>query len=278
MRTPAGSHRFPAKPRWLLLLPAVITTGLLFGGALVGAVRASVQPDPFGPATLDAWSSVLRDPTFRDGLVFSLTLGVVATLVSAGLAFAAAYLLRDRSTVLKGMFAFPVLVPHLIVATLVVLWAGPGGIADRALGSLPIQLIRDRLGLGIVLVYLIKEIPFLVIVLLAAWSPEVGRREEAAALLGARPWQQVRWVIWPAVRRPLLIGSLIVAAFVFGSFEVPLVVGPSYPVTLPVLALQAATSAELDGRAQAAAILLVAAIGSLILAAFAARSAKGIDA
>lgn len=268
---------FESGRRWLLLAPALLTTGLLFGGGLLGAVRASLQPHPFGPVSLDAWTAVLRDESFWDGLVFSVALSVIATVVSAALALAAAALFRDRGPALRGMFALPVLVPHLIVATLVVLWAGPGGIADRALGSLPIELIRDRLGIGIVLVYLIKEVPFLFILVLAAWGPEVAKREEAAALLGARPWQRLRWVIWPSVRRPLVIGSLIVAAFVFGSFEVPLVVGPSHPVTLPVLALQTSTSAELAGRAQAAVILLVAALGSLILAAAAARNARGMD-
>lgn len=267
----------PLPRRWLLLLPATLTTALLFGGGLAGAVRASLQPDPFGPASLDAWNTVLRDGSFWDGLAFSAGLSVVATALSATFALAAAALFRDRGPVLQGLFGFPVLVPHLIVATLMVLWVGPGGIADRALGSLPVELIRDGRGLGIVLVYLVKEIPFLFVVLLAAWSPDVLEHEEAAALAGAGPWQRMRWVIWPALRRPLVIGSLIVAAFVFGSFEVPIVVGPTYPLTLPALALQATATAELAGRAQAAVILLVTAFGSLILAVVAARHVRRTD-
>ena len=58
-------------------------------------------------------------------------------------------------------------VPHLLVATLAVLWLAPGGLADRALGALPVDLVRDPWGLGIVAVYVYKETPFLVLLLLS---------------------------------------------------------------------------------------------------------------
>lgn len=257
-----------------MLLPAMTTTGLLFGGALAGAIRASLEPDPFGPASLDAWRAVLGDPSFWDALVFSTRLALVGTGLAAASALATAAVLRGRGPLLQGLFALPVLVPHLVAAVVLALWAGPGGIADRVLGPLAIELIRDRVGVGIVLVYLYKEVPFLVLLLLATWGPEVTKREEAATMLGAGPWVRLRWVVWPSVRGPLVIGSLIVAAFIFGSLEVPLVVGPTHPVTLPVLALHATRTAQLAGRAQAAAILLVAAAASILLAAAAVHRAR----
>jgi putative spermidine/putrescine transport system permease protein len=132
--------------------------------------------------------------------------------------------------------------------------------------------VRDPGGLGIVLVYVYKEVPFLALLVLAAWGPAVAAREEAAAVLGARPLQRLRWVVWPAIRVPLVTGSAVVAAFVIGAFEVPLAIGPTSPQTLSELALTATRTGGLDGRAEANAALLVASLLALLVAAASAAT------
>jgi putative spermidine/putrescine transport system permease protein len=249
---------------------------LLFGGGLAGAVRQSLHPtiDGSGPLDPSAWTAVLGDPAFADALWFSLGTAVAATGLSAVAAIAAATALRRWGALPRFLVALPVPVPHLLVATVAVAWLGPGGLAERALGALPLELVRDRAGLGIVGVYLYKETPFLVLLLLAGMGPGLAQREEAAVVLGATGWQRLRWVVWPTIRVPLASGALIVAAFVLGAFEVPLVVGPSYP---PTLATYAADQPQLDlanGPARAAAALLVAAAASVTLAVVAVRLAR----
>lgn len=261
----------------VMLGPACAAVGLLFGGALVGAVRMSLQPLPSGPLTVEAWRSVLADPAFAAALWFTSWVTLLSTALSAAAGVAAAALLRRRGGLLRGLFALPVPVPHLIVAVVVVVWLGTGGLVERALGSLPLTLVRDRAGMGIVLVYVYKEAPFLALLVLAAWGRGVAEREEAAAVLGAARWQRLRWVVWPAIRAPLGIGSLIVAAFTFGSFEVPLVVGPTHPPTLAVLALHETKTAELAGQARAAAALLVTAGVPILLALLTLPRLRGPD-
>jgi putative spermidine/putrescine transport system permease protein len=171
---------------WRGLAVAVVPVVVLFGGALLGALRTSLQPAPgpvFGAADLGAWRDVLADPTFHDALLFTGRLTVVATLL-----------------------------------------------------------------------------------VLSAWGPATEDRAEAAATLGAGRVARLRFVVWPAIRAPLLLGSVIVAAYVFGAFEVPLVVGPSYPPTVATYALDATRTASLVGQARAAAALLVAAGVSLVVA------------
>jgi len=259
--------------------PAVVTTFVLFGGALAGATRSSIEPNPTGASgvSLDAWEAVVDDPGFLDASLFTLQTSALATLLAAAVALAAAQALHDRGSALRGLFSLPVPVPHLIVAILALLWLAPGGLADRLLGPLPVELTGDRAGIGIVLVYVYKEAPFLTLLLLAAWGARVRGREEAAAVLGATAWQRWRWVVWPVLRAPLAVGSLIVAAFVVGSFEVPLTVGPTYPPTLSVSALEATRSADLSGQAQASATLLVAAALTIALALAAAWAARTVD-
>jgi putative spermidine/putrescine transport system permease protein len=261
----------------VMLAPAVAALTLLFGGGLAGAVRQSLHPtiDGSGPLELSAWRSVLRDPAFADALRFSLQTTLPATALSAAAAVAVATVLRRQGALPRLLVALPVPVPHLLVAVVAVLWLGPGGLAERAVGALPLQLVRDRGGLGVVLVYLYKETPFLVLLLLARMGRGLAQREEAAAVLGASRWQRLRWVVWPTIRAPRGGGALIVAAFVLGAFEVPLAVGPSHPPTLATFAYDQPRLDLVAGQARAAAALLVAAAASIILAVAAARLASG---
>lgn len=264
----------------LPLAPAAGVVILLFGGAVVGAVRTSLQPGAAGTlGALDtaAWRHVLSDPSFADALLFTARVTVLSTAIAAAIAVLFAALLRSRGVLLRGVFGLPVLVPHLVVAVVAVLWLGPGGLAERLLGALPFDLVRDRGGWGIVLVYVYKEAPFLALLVLAAWSEEVVDREEAAAVLGAGYLARLRLVVWPSIRAPLAIGSLIVAAFAFGSFEVPLVVGPSYPRTVAVYALDQTRLSLFVGQARSAAALLVAAGVSVALAVAMVRQLRKTD-
>ncbi len=273
-----GAARLRAERRRtrLALAPALGVLTLLFGGALAGAARTSFVPLG-GHATLDAWRAMFDDPAFGDSVRFTLQVTVLSTLSSCALALVVALAVRRRSLAVRAFLSLPVPVPHLLVALTAVLWLAPGGLADRALGGLPLTLVRDDLGLGVVLVYVYKETPFLVLLLLAAMGEALATREEAAAVLGAGPAQRLRWVVWPAVRTPLVVGAIVVAAFVLGAFEVPLTVGPSYPPTLAEFALQATQGDLLAGEGVAAATLLLTAAASTALAVLAVRLAKDVS-
>lgn len=256
----------PGWRRWIGAWPALTATSVLFGGALAGAIRTSLQPDPFaGRYTLDAWRTVVADTDFVAAVGFTFAVTIVATLLSAALSLPVAAALRGRGWP-RTLATLPVLVPHLLMATVAVLWLGPGGLADRLVGGLPIDIVRSRSGLGIVGVYVVKEVPFLSLLLLAAWDDDVAEREEAAAVHGAGAAATFRHVVVPAVRGPLIVGTLVVGAFVFGSFEVPLIVGPTRPDTIATYALRVSQVADLTGRAAAAVALLVATAGALLLA------------
>lgn len=256
-----------AAGRLLALAPAAAVL-LLFAAGLAGALRASLGVNAlsgWGAADLGAYRRLAGDPLFAEAVLFTLWLGVAATVVSAALALVLAAVLRRSSWVGRGLASLPVPVPHLLAALVAVLWLGPGGIADRIWLAPPLDVVRDPLGLGVILVYVWKETPFLALVVLAAWTPVVAAREEAAAVSGAGRAARMRLVVWPAVRAPLAGGCLVVFAFVSGALEVPLVIGPNAPETIAEYALGAAGSGGLDGRAVSNAAFLVA--GALALAA-----------
>lgn len=261
-------------------VPALVVLGLLFGGALTGTVLGTL--DPPGDATgADVWSTALGDERLVESLLFTLAIVVATTVISAALALALATWIRSTPAVARfrqRLVGVPVLVPPLVLGTVAVLWLAPAGLADRLVGGALPDLVRDRFGIGIVLVSTWKEAPFLTLLALTAWDEQVVRREEAAATLGAGVWQRRRHVVWPAVRTPLAIGSLVASSFVLGSFEIPLVVGPTSPPMLSVLALQQTRVGSLTGTAVASATLLVTALLALVPALVAARLVRRADA
>ncbi len=264
-----------ARSEWWPALPALLTLAVLFTAALAGAVRSSLQAQPLagGAPSLAAWPRVLGDEAFVAAVWFTAKITLATTLLSIPLALLLAVAVRGRGWA-RTVMALPVLVPHLLVAAVTVMWLGPGGLVDRAVGAVPFDVVRDPSGLGIVVVYLVKEVPFLALVILASWDDAVAQREEAAAVQGAGLLLRLRYVVLPAVRGPLVIGALLVAAFVVGSFEVPLVVGPTSPDMVATYALRVTRVADLAGRSHAAVALLVATGVALLLAAAAGLSSR----
>jgi len=241
--------------------------GALGATALLGAVSASLQSSTASSADRFAgWRAVLGDPAFARAVRFTITITLASTAVATVLALVLAVALRRRARRVRSLAALPVAVPHLVVAALAVAWIGPGGIVERVTGTLPVNLVGDPHGLGIMTVYVVKETPFLALLVLAALSRDTDQLEDAAAVHGATWSRRLRHVVIPAAAPALAGGALIVAAFTLGATEVPYVIGPSHPGTIATYALDAT---RLDGplaTTHQAAALLVATALAVVLA------------
>lgn len=248
------------------MLPAIVLIGGLSIAALAGVVTTSFRPNAVlgGDYGTDAWTRLFGDPIFVDALVFTVRAAFLSTLISVLISIPLAFALRNSSAVARALVAAPIPVPHLVTASLVGFWLGPGGFLDRLLFELPV--VRDSFGVGVILVYVLKEVPFLTMLILAALSSENAAREEAARTLSPRRWDRWKHVLLPELRRPLVLGSLVVAAFVLGSTEVPLVVGPVSPDVLTTWSINVVRIRGPVARADAAAGLVVSSALVILIA------------
>ncbi len=111
--------------------------------------------------------------------------------------------------------------------------------------------------------------PFIALVVLAALRGVAGELEEVARTLGANAWQRFWYVVFPVISPGIIAASLIVFAFTFGAFEVPYLLGKSYPTILPVMAYNEYRDLDLASRPAAMAInVLIALITAVIAAAY----------
>lgn len=240
-------------------IPAIVAVLVILGGALVGAVDTSLHPGRIvgGSAGTGAWTTTLSDPVFLRALGFTVWLALATTALSLPLALGLAAAVR-RTRLGAAISATPVPMPHIAVAGLAVAWLAPGGLADRMLGGLPFDVVADPHGVGIILTYLYKEVPFLALVVLAAWDRATDERAEVAASLGAGRARVLLDVVVPRVLPALGLATGVVAAFVIGATEVPLVIGGSSQDTLATYAIDVVRLRGPAARAEATVALLVA--------------------
>ncbi|CAA9392883.1 MAG: hypothetical protein AVDCRST_MAG03-730 [uncultured Rubrobacteraceae bacterium] len=265
----------------LLLAPAVGVIGVLFAGGL-GA--AFVQSLGYMPAigmnewSLDAYRQVLSDGDFLDSLALTLYVSGVSTGLSTVLAVLAALALRrSGGRVSAVVFQLPITIPHLVAAVGIALVVAQTGLGARLAAALGLigepgdfpALLYDRYSVGIILTYVWKEVPFIALVVLASLRGVASELEEVARTLGAGAWQRFWYVVFPVISPSVVAASLLVFAFTFGAFEVPYLLGKSYPTMLPVMAYDEYREIDLAARPGAMAInVLIALITGAVAALY----------
>lgn len=199
---------------WLMLTPALVIVGGLFGASLWYSVLQSLGYLPFigqTQLTLEAYRNLLpasgtpASREFLPALGFTLWVSGAATLLAAAgaLGVVVVGLGSTRSSrrivpLLNLTLAFP----HLVWAVAIALLLAQSGFIARVLflfgiittpADFPV-LIRDPYGIGIIISYTTKLIPFLLLMLLATLHAQTDDYAAAAATLGASRWQTLRYV------------------------------------------------------------------------------------
>jgi putative spermidine/putrescine transport system permease protein len=126
-------------------------------------------------------------------------------------------------------------------------------------------MVHDDWGIAIILVYMWKQVPFIGLIALAVLQSIGADYEQLARSLGATPRQTLRHVLVPLVGPALVPASIIIFAFTFGSFEVPFLLGKTFPSMLSVFAYRLYVDVDLAARPQAMATSIFIALCVLSL-------------
>lgn len=258
----------------LLLAPAlIILGGLFFTGLGLTLLRSLHYAPALGQTRpdLSAYTAILTSPGFLKSLALSLWIASASTLIAATLAVAAALLLRQTfpgRALISFLVQLNLTVPHIVGAIgILYLVSQSGSFARLAYAAGLITgpqdfpaLTHDPFGIGIILLYVWKELPFITLILLANLQTLGEDHEATARTLGATRWQAFRFVLLPMLMPGLAAASALVFAFAFGAYEVPLVLGAHAPKALPVLAWQAWTGTDLTTRPEAMAMAVIIAL------------------
>ncbi|WP_163337175.1 ABC transporter permease [Desulfopila sp. IMCC35008] len=279
----APGRQTPVRNLLVMLLPASIVIALLFGGGLLLGLFQALEQTPgngYDSLSPNIFMKVLQDPDFIRNLLLTLYISTTSTLLAAifSILLAVSFLRwSENSRILLFLLQIPLAVPHLVVAIAILFLLSPTGFFSRLLVSAGLVtsptafplLVNDPLCFSIILVYIWKEIPFLTFMILSILKNSGPELLEAGATLKAGILQRFFYITLPLITPGLAGGCLIVFAFTFGAFEVPYLLGQTYPTSLPVWAYKSYSDIDLLARPEGIAIgLIIAAIviGTVILA------------
>ena len=270
------------KPRLtvvLMLGPALVILLALFAGGLALGLTQSLGYFPVIGMTdfsFEAYREVLTSPGFLRSLGLTVFVSVVTTTLTVVFGFATALALRRPfrgKRVATFVYQLPLTVPYLVVAVGMMMLVSQSGLLARLLHQLGMiagpaefpAVVHDDWGIAIILVYMWKQIPFIGLIALAVLQSIGADYEQLARSLGATPGQTLRHVLIPLVAPGLVPASIIIFAFTFGSFEVPFLLGKTFPSMLAVFAYRLYIDVDLAARPQAMATSMFIAVFVLFL-------------
>lgn len=260
---------------YILLLPISIILISIMGFGIINCIMQSLGYIPYiglKNISFRFYKEILGDSIFLESLIFSLKTSFISTSISIFIGVLLSYLLLQSklSKIKESLLNLPIIVPHIVVVMLMISIFSQSGVISRILYNLNIisdssqfmSLVSDKNGIGVILVYLWKGIPFVIITTYNILKNINEKLQNVALNLGANKYQCFRYIILPLVLPSIISSFIILFAFSFGAFEVPFLIGPTYPKALPVSAYMSYVSSDLSQRSYAMVINVVLSVFS----------------
>ncbi len=258
------------RPTGVLRLAPALTVAVFLGPVAAGMLGTLLPAFGYFPAlggaafSLEPWRMLLADPAMPAALRLTAGTGLAATLISLGLSVAvfAWWHSHPRFGALQRLLSPFLAVPHAAVALGLAFLIAPSGWVLRLLSPWATGLARppdlplapDPYGIALVAGLVMKELPFLLLMTLAA-LPQTRPAETLAVArsLGYAP--AIAWLkavlprVYPQIRLPVYA----VLAYSLSTVDMALVLAPTTPPPLAVLVLRWFSDPDLALRFQAAA-------------------------
>ena len=227
---------------------------LLLAGPIVAGLLGTILP-AFGylPAlggvgfSLGHFRQLFDEPGIWSSAMISLGSGLATTAVSLGVvlffvaAFAGTPLFRRIQHLISPLLS----VPHAAAAFGLAFLIAPSGMIARILSPEltgwerppDLLIVNDPMGLAMIAGLIVKEIPFLLLITLAA-LPQVDltRSRMLAASLGYGRIAGFVFGSWPPIYRQIRLAVFAVIAFSTSVVDVAAILGPTTPAPLAVQA------------------------------------------
>ncbi|HCW69858.1 MAG TPA: ABC transporter permease [Thalassospira lucentensis] len=248
----------------MLRFVPIITLFFMVGpvsAGLIGTILPSfgILPALGGDgASLEPWRTLLAQPGLDHSIRLSLINGLAATLISVVIVmlFCAAWQGTRVFRVLQRLLSPILSVPHATAAFGLAFLIAPSGWIARLVAQVAgwdrppdLAIIHDPFGIAMIVGLVIKEIPFLFLMTLAALpQADTDRTAQVAASLGygrITGWFKVTLPrIYPQIRLPVLA----VLAYSTSVVDVAIILAPTTPAPLAVRILGWLSDPDLSYR------------------------------
>ena len=234
----------------MLRLAPILAVTVLIGPIATGLAATLLPAFGYFPAlggtalSLDPWSRLLEEPGLWRSAGLSLFTGLAATLVSVGIVglFLAGWSGTRAFARMQHLVSPLLAVPHAAAAFGLAFLIAPSGWLIRLVAPVfgvtrpPDWLIvNDAMGLALVAGLVAKEVPFLLLIALAALpQTDHARRSAVATSLGYGRIAGFAVGTWPALYAQMRLAVFAVLAYATSVVDVAAILGPTVPPTLAV--------------------------------------------
>ena len=190
--------------------------------------------------TLENWKVILQTRESMDSLFFSLKMGLLSSIGTVVVAFPIALFFRKGGTgkgILGSIIKVPLFIPALVAAFLILNLISYHGLVNTALMRLnlinePLRMLNDKFGWGVVFIQIWKNLPFVLLIVMAALASIRDDTIDAAKNLGAGYWSILFRVYVPLAMPGILVSMILMFIKAFGDFPIVSVAGPIYPSSM----------------------------------------------
>jgi len=218
--------------------------------------------------TLENWKAILQTRESMDSLFFSLKMGLLSSIGTVVIAFPIALFFRKGGTgkgILGSIIKVPLFIPALVAAFLILNLISYHGLVNTALMRLnlinePLRMLNDKFGWGVVFIQIWKNLPFVLLIVMAALASIRDDTIDAAKNLGAGYWSIFFRMYVPLSMPGILVSMILMFIKAFGDFPICSVAGPIYPSSMAQrMQIMATIYQEWDQAAVLGVIIIVTA-------------------
>jgi putative spermidine/putrescine transport system permease protein len=218
--------------------------------------------------TLENWKAILQTRESMDSLFFSLKMGLLSSIGTVVIAFPIALFFRKGGTgkgILGSIIKVPLFIPALVAAFLILNLISYHGLVNTALMRLnlinePLRMLNDKFGWGVVFIQIWKNLPFVLLIVMAALASIRDDTIDAAKNLGAGYWSILFRIYIPLAMPGILVSMILMFIKAFGDFPICSVAGPIYPSSMAQrMQIMATIYQEWDQAAVLGVIIIVTA-------------------
>ena len=250
--------------RYIYLMPIIVFIMLSVGLGLLMAIMESLAWSSGFPFSF--YEQLFTKNTFVDSLFLSVRTALLSTILSLiiGVLFTRTFIRYFKTDQWKYIVWVPMLIPHFVAAYIIfLLFSQTGWISAvifqfdviRDWEEFPI-VVNSAAYIGVVMTYVWKEVPFVILMIFPIYQRLDFRYEDVVHTLGGKGWSVWTTVEFPWLWPILLETGLVIFSFILSAFEVPALLGVTYPKMLPVLAYEWFYEGDWSNRPLAQALMV----------------------
>jgi iron(III) transport system permease protein len=213
---------------------AFVFLGVFLIYPLSGVLSASILTPDGTAFTFQNYVKVLSRPFYRASVINTLSIGLMATLVTTLIAVPLAFMIArldfPGKLLLIGLAALPLVLPSFVSAYALLLLLGRSGVVTQALNAIGVPFGSIYGTPGIVAVYALTLYPYVLLPTVAGFKAIDASVEEAAQSLGSSRLRTFWTVTLPIVIPSIFSGALLVFIETIENFGVPAVLAEDKPI------------------------------------------------